>query len=56
MSDKKEMNPEDKLTFGKYRGVTIRQLINYDKEYLEWLIQDDIILLSNEAYSEYNKV
>jgi uncharacterized protein (DUF3820 family) len=55
MSDKKEMQLDDKFTFGKYKGVTVRQLIRFDRSYLEWCIEEDIILLSNEAFDEYTR-
>jgi hypothetical protein len=51
----KEMELDDKFTFGKYAGVTVRCLIEYDKGYIDWCISENVILLSNEAYDEYRR-
>lgn len=29
----------DKITFGKYKGKTIQQLLHFDKQYLTWLVK-----------------
>ena len=31
------LHPEDKLTFGKYKGKCIRNIADKDLEYLRWL-------------------
>lgn len=32
----KAYTPNDKLTFGKYRGMTIREILQKDAAYIEW--------------------
>ena len=46
----KKLLPDDVITFGKYKGQTIRYIFDNDKNYLRWLIEnttDFIIDLSS---------
>ena len=46
----KKLFPDDVITFGKYKGQTIRYIFDNDKNYLRWLIEnttDFIIDLSS---------
>lgn len=36
MTITKTMNLEDKITFGKYKGNLIQDVLGYDPEYLVW--------------------
>ena len=38
--DIKVWKPEDELTFGKYKGKSIRYIYENDPKYLSWLIQN----------------
>lgn len=44
-----------KLNFGKFKGETIESLILNEIEYLQYLIEENEILLSNDAFDFYNK-
>jgi hypothetical protein len=55
MKNPVEMALEDKFTFGKYKGVPLDNIIGFDREYITWCIDEQIILLDNKAYSEYSK-
>lgn len=45
---------EDKMDFGKYKGVMlIREIIQHDTGYITWLIKNTKFELDNEAYKIY---
>lgn len=33
---KNDFKPQDKLTFGKYKGKKITEIAEFDRKYLEW--------------------
>ncbi len=41
----KPLHPEDVLTYGKYKGQSIRDIANLDMNYLKWLAanNDDFV-------------
>ena len=43
------MKLDDKLTFGKYKGYAIREVIRKDPDYVAWACDEDIIELDEEA-------
>ena len=45
--------PEDKLTFGKWKGMTIRYVIEMAPGYIEWAMEEGVILLNKEALDLY---
>lgn len=51
----REYSLYDKLNFGKYKGETIKWIIENDNEYVEWLIVEEMVLLNNEAYLQHIK-
>lgn len=42
----------DKLTFGKYKGETIRQVLAKDSSYIRWIIKQNILVFENEIINE----
>lgn len=40
------------LKFGKYKNRRINDIIEEDPKYLEWAVNDNVILLDDEAYTE----
>ena len=53
MSTKRAFFLDDEISFGIYKGTEIWELINNHTKYIEKLMENDEILLSDEAYSEY---
>lgn len=45
----------DALHFGKHKDDLLIDVIKNDTEYANWLVQEKIITLDNEAYAEYKK-
>ena len=37
-----------KLDIGKYKGLTIKHILDFDKEYLKWLFQVSSCYVTNE--------
>ena len=37
-----------KLDFGKYKDLTIKHILDFDKEYLKWLFQVSSCYVTNE--------
>jgi len=40
------------LTFGKYKGETVRYVLNTNPGYIEWLDDEKILKFSDEIYQE----
>lgn len=49
-SNSKILSLDSVLTFGKYRGFTVREILFQDIQYLDWLIEERKIELDNEAF------
>lgn len=53
------MNIQDVMTFGKYKGKTIEYIINFDPQYIIWLQRNSIREISfngdiiDKAYERY---
>ncbi len=46
----------DKITFGKYRGDTIKEIIDNAPTYIEWALDEvDWFELDDEAMAEYER-
>lgn len=45
---------DEKLTFGKWSGSTLRGVIHFDIGYITWALENKVILLSKEAEDYYN--
>lgn len=43
------MNPDDKMTFGKYKDYTIQEIANEDIEYLKWIQENTHIKINLKA-------
>jgi len=41
MNNRKFLFPNDKLTFGKYAGKEIQEVIKIDKPYFDWMLKQD---------------
>lgn len=55
--NKQTMGLKDPFSFGKYKGVSLDDVLTMDADYVQWLIeQTDRLLLNNEAYTEYEQV
>lgn len=39
------------MIFGRYKGTSIREIIDLDCVYMTWLCDENIILLENEAWT-----
>lgn len=53
MSEDKIYSLDDKITFGKYKGEIIEDIIDHDVSYIEYLIEEQAIELDNETYEYY---
>lgn len=42
-------SPKDKLTFGKYKGQTVDQVIRLDANYILWMSDEKIAQVSEEV-------
>jgi uncharacterized protein (DUF3820 family) len=40
---------EDKLSFGKYSDCRIRELIEHDPEYLQWMMKNKLLAFTSEV-------
>lgn len=49
----KKLYPDDVITFGKYKGKTIKQIFENDSNYILWLIENskDLIIDLDELVS-----
>jgi len=47
------MNLDSKIKFGKYIGHTLQFLIDNEHNYVVWLLEEKIILFTNEAYEYF---
>jgi len=50
---KYKMGLYDVFTFGKCKSCTIDHIIRNDISYITWLIEEDILELTDEAYKVY---
>lgn len=39
----------DTLKFGKYKGKTVQYVLDNDRSYLHWIIEQNILLFNNEV-------
>lgn len=46
----------DKLTFGKYKGFTLEEIINLDLKYIDTCVNECLMELTNDAYSMYEQL
>ena len=46
---KTELGIDDKMTFGKYKGKEIGEIIDDDPSYLEWAVQNTHLELDTQA-------
>lgn len=53
---KRYNNLTDRLTFGKFKGLTIKYVIDNQVEYIKWLIDKKILDLSIEVFRYYSQV
>lgn len=42
--------------FGKHKGDVIKDVIDNDKSYVDWIVNESIRILDNEAYKYYMSV
>lgn len=47
---------DDSLTFGKYSGSQLYEVFDVDLKYIEYLIEENLIELDNEAFEQYRKL
>lgn len=50
----KDMSYE--LTFGKYKGKTINQVLQIDRKYLEWLYNSSVLEKMTKLHSDLSKI
>lgn len=43
------MTLEDEFTFGKHEGHQLEDVIHDDPAYIEWCVENDIVLFDEEA-------
>jgi hypothetical protein len=43
----------DKMGFGKYPVLTLREVLEYDPDYVQWLITNTDFEMDNEAFKVY---
>lgn len=55
MSEAIELGLYDRFPFGKHKGLTVEHVIQNSPDYIRWAIDNNVILLSNEAYSVYER-
>jgi hypothetical protein len=46
----KVYNLDHIMSFGKYKGWTVESVLQEDAQYIQWVINSQNILLSNETY------
>lgn len=46
---KQELSLSSVMTFGKYRGLTVEEVIEEDPDYIEWAMDEAGIELDQEA-------
>lgn len=59
MTKKKEYPPMSlvkEFRFGKYKHLTVENVINQDAGYIKYMIGEKIIELDNEAYEYFENV
>ena len=47
---------DDKMRFGKHKGETVATLIENNHGYIDWLVDNGVIELSNQAYEYFQKL
>lgn len=52
---KRYINLTDKFTFGKYKGLSIKYVIDNQVYYIKWLIEKRVIALSIEVFRYYSQ-
>ncbi len=43
---------DEEITFGKHRGWTIREIIEGEPQYANWLAENDVVDFSDEVLDE----
>jgi hypothetical protein len=46
----------DIMPFGKYKGMSIRDMIDLDCRYVKWLLENTQFRIDNEAFIFYRNV
>ena len=46
---KREYDLNKKVVFGKYKGIKIKRLMSLDMDYVEWMLREKFIYLTNDA-------
>lgn len=46
---KREYDLNKKVVFGKYKGIKIKRLISLDMGYVEWMLREQLIYLTDDA-------
>lgn len=49
------LNIDSELKFGKYRGSTVLWIIENDTSYMEWMIDNKVVQLDNQAYKFFKQ-
>lgn len=56
MTRQENMTLSSVLNFGKHKNKTIEWVKNYDKQYIDWLLANDIITLHPDTKREVDKI
>lgn len=52
MPDYKPLSLDDNMPYGKYKGQTLREIISKDKDYMEWIIEQHSLNVTDDV-NEY---
>ena len=50
------LNTNDKISFGKHKGLTVGQVMYNDIQYLQWCLDENVFNLDDETTLEYMNV
>ncbi len=46
---KREYDLNKKLVFGKYKGIIMKRVMSLDMDYVEWMLREQLIYLTDDA-------